>query len=109
MESMLKKCVLTLVLVWGMGAATEPEVSFSGPARVGQLKLEPGLYKVKLIGTVAMFTSTATGKSYSAVTRAEKSSQRASFTAVMGATEDGVQRVETIIIIAGSEYRLNFK
>ena len=108
MESMLKKCVLTLVLVWGMGAATEPEVSFSGPARLGQLKLEPGLYKVKLIGTVAMFTSTATGKSYSAVTRAEKSSQRATFTAVMGATEDGVQRVETIII-AGSEYRLNFK
>jgi hypothetical protein len=108
MESMLKKCVLTLTLVFGMAAATEPEVSFSGPARLGQLKLEPGLYKLKLIGTVAMFTSAATGKSYSTVTRAEKSSQRSTFTAVMGATEDGVQRVE-IIIIAGSEYRLNFK
>src|SRR5215467_13061458 len=32
MESMLKKCVLTLVLAWRVGAAVEPEVSFSGPA-----------------------------------------------------------------------------
>src|SRR5262249_39653120 len=40
MESMLKKCVLTLTLVFGMAAAVaEPEVSFTGPARLGQLKL----------------------------------------------------------------------
>src|SRR5215467_16045568 len=32
MESMLKTCVLTLVLAWRVGAAVEPEVSFSGPA-----------------------------------------------------------------------------
>ena len=35
MESMLKKCVLTLVLAWRVGAAVEPEVSFSGPACLG--------------------------------------------------------------------------
>jgi hypothetical protein len=54
-----------------------------------------------------MFTSSATGKSYSAVTKAERTPQKASFTAVMGVTTDGVQHVETIVI-AGSEFRLTF-
>jgi hypothetical protein len=98
--------ILGLVLVTAI-AAEEPEISFSGPAQLGQLRLQPGLYKLKVIGTVAMFTNTSTGKSYSAVAKTEKAGQKSNFTAVIGATADGVQRVETIVI-AGSEYRLTF-
>jgi len=106
MPIMLRTIVLILSLA-GLALGAEPEVSFSMPAQLGQLKLEPGLYKLKLLGAVAMFTNTATHKSYSAVTKPEKTSQKSSFTAVMGSSAEGIQRVEAIVI-AGSEYRLNF-
>lgn len=104
---MFRTIVLSLALAVGTLAAAEPEISFTVPAQLGQLKLEAGLYKIKVVGTMAMFTSNATGKSYSVLTRTEKTPQKSTFTAVMGASSDGVQRVETIVI-AGSEYRLNF-
>jgi hypothetical protein len=104
---MLKRIAITIALACIPAWAAEPEVSFTGPAQLGQLKLEPGLYKVKLIGAVAMFTNSASGKTSSTVTKAERTAQKASFTAVMGSNKDGVQKVETIVI-AGSEYRLTF-
>jgi hypothetical protein len=107
---MLRKIIFAIGLACfslGAAATAEPEVSFSSPVQLGQLKLDAGLYKVKLIGTVAMFTSSANGKTYSTITKTERSQQKASFTAVLGATADGVQKVETIVI-AGSEYRLVF-
>src|SRR5262249_10867680 len=104
---MLKLTVLAIALVCLPALAVEHEVSFTTTAQVGAARLEPGLYKVKVVGSVAMFTSTATGKTYSGLTKPVRVPQRFTFTAVMGSTADGIQRVENIVI-AGSEYRLTF-
>jgi len=105
---MLQKIVLVFALASFAGFAADSEVSFSTPAQIGQLKLAPGLYKLKLIGSMAMFTNTASNKSFSAVTHTEKSGQKAVYTAVLGSTADGLQRVDSIVL-AGTDLRLTFK
>jgi hypothetical protein len=103
---MYKKIILATTAACFTVVAGEPEVSFTAPAQLGQLKLAPGLYKVKLIGSMAMFTNDS-GRSFSVVTRPEKSGQKAGFTAVLGTSADGTQKVEAIVI-AGSDVRLTF-
>jgi len=102
---MLQKIVLVFALASFAGFAADSENSFSTPA---QIKLAPGLYKLKLIGSMAMFTNTASNKSFSAVTHTEKSGQKAVYTAVLGSTADGLQRVDSIVL-AGTDLRLTFK
>ena len=82
-------------------------VSFAGPAVAGTAKLDPGVYKVRLSGSVAVFCSTATGKSYSTMVRVEKTDKRSDFTAAVGPTVDGVQRVASIVL-EGSDSKLFF-
>jgi hypothetical protein len=88
-------------------ATIDDEVSFSGPAKVGPLNLAPGLYKVKIQGSIVFFTAKASKQTLSTVVRVEKTDKKSPFTAVQGPTVDGVQQIDSILL-QGANYRLAF-
>ncbi len=97
-------CALALA---DLAGAAEYEISFSQPSQVAAVKLEPGRYRIELRGSVVVLTDPATGKSYTAVSKVEKTSKKSSFGAVVGNVVDGVQRVDSIVL-AGADFKLNF-
>jgi len=106
---MLKRVLLlfAIAMLSLAAAATDPEVSFSLPAKLGSVVLPPGLYKLKIQGALAVLIDTATNKSYPALVKIEKTDKRSSYTAVQGRSADGVQYVSTIVL-EGADYKLVF-
>jgi hypothetical protein len=99
-------CLITLFTV--AASAASAEVSFSRPAQLGATNIQKGVYKIKVMGSIAMFTSTSSDKSYSAAFVPEKLEKRPEFTTVVGATENGVQKVDAILL-GGQDLKLLFK
>jgi hypothetical protein len=96
------------LLVCALSFATPlVEISFTTAAVAGTVRLDPGVYKVKVTGAVAVFTCPVTGKSFTTIVRLEKTNKTSAFTAVIGPVVDGVQRVQSIVT-EGSDDRLIF-
>jgi hypothetical protein len=106
---MLRKLLVlvSLIVVFAL-AASAAEVSFSSPTLVGPLKLQPGKYKIKVMGNLAMFINSDTNKSFSAPFVQEKGEKRSNITNATSSTENGMDRVESIQI-EGQDTKLVFK
>jgi hypothetical protein len=91
-----------------LASEAEPEtVSFSAPSKVGTVVLPPGLYRLKVQGSIVFFTDLTTKKSYTALVKVEKTPKKSSFTAAQGRNVDGIQQVDAIVL-QGAEYKLVF-
>jgi hypothetical protein len=105
--SLLKR-VLPLLFVFLIPAlAGDFEISISQPAQAGAAKLAPGRYKVKVQGSLVIFTDPASNRSITSLARVERLDKRSEFTAVLGSMVDGVQHVNKMIL-TGAEYTLGF-
>ncbi len=83
------------------------DLSISQPARIGNVKLEPGRYKLRLQGSVVILTELATNRSSTVLAKVEKAEKPATFTMVQGDSTDGVEQVQQIVL-AGAPFRLRF-
>ena len=108
---LLMACVAALFAVAAMAApasdADAETVSFSVESKVGAVVLPPGLYRLKVQGSLVFFSEVATKKSYSALVKVEKTAKKSSFTAAQGRNVDGVQQVDSIVL-QGADYKLVF-
>lgn len=82
-------------------------VSFSAPSKVGSVVLPPGLYRLKIQGSLVFFTDIASKKSFSALVKVEKLPKKSAFTAAQARNTDGGQQVESIVV-QGADYKLVF-
>jgi hypothetical protein len=101
---MLKKIALSLVCLSGLAFA---DVRFASPAQVGSAKLEPGLYSVKVQGSIVIFSDVNKGKSTTAMAKMEKMDKKAESNSVQGSVVDGVQQVQ-FITLQGSDQKIVF-
>lgn len=101
--------VLAPLVITAMPAsdADVETVSFSTSSKVGSVVLPPGLYRLKIQGSLVFFTEVNTKKSFSALVRVEKTGKRSSFTAAQGRNVEGTQQVDAIVL-QGAEYKLVF-
>jgi hypothetical protein len=102
----LRALVLCAGLLVGTAWCGDLEVSFNQPAKLGATTLNPGRYKVKLQGSVVIFTDDKS-KSTTAVANIEKTEKRADATSVLATTVDGVAQVKQIVL-AGADFKLRF-
>jgi hypothetical protein len=97
-------CACLAAVAWG----GEFQLSLTQPSKMGAVILNPGRYKLKVQGSVAIFTDVATSKSTTVIAKVEKKSDGpAGATWVMGTSEGGVSHVGQIVI-AGADFKLRF-
>ncbi len=104
--------VLRILFLWAAASAGtawcgDYDLSLSQPARLGNLRVEPGRYKLKVQGSVVILTDPATNKSSTVLAKIEKTDKPAAFTMVQGDLADGVEQVQQITL-AGASFRLRF-
>jgi hypothetical protein len=87
--------------------AVDFDVSFTQTAQVGSVKLGPGRYRLALRGAVAVFTEPSSARSFTVIVKVEKTPRKSTFSAVLGNVQDGVQKVDSIIL-AGADFKLGF-
>jgi hypothetical protein len=99
--------VFALLLVSLATAAVEDQVTLKHTTKAGSLVLTPGVYQVKVRGSLVLFTDAKTEKSFSAVATIQKLDKKLEYTEVAGPTADGVQQVESIAL-QGADYKIVF-
>jgi hypothetical protein len=105
---MLKTLLLFLALSPAFAASAKlPEVQFRVRSKLGNLTLDPGLYQVKVQGSIVFFTDAA-GKTYSTIARPTKLAEKATASTVMGSEADDGSYQVTSICIPGFDFRLGF-
>lgn len=103
-------CFAGLLLVWFTLAAAEADgelVSFSMQSKIGAVTVPPGIYRLKVQGSLVFLMEMNTKKSFSALVKVEKTAKKSGFTAAQGKTVEGTQHVEAIVL-QGADYKLVF-
>jgi hypothetical protein len=107
---MILRLLCLAALLAGMSAAYEGEneaVSFSATSKVGAVVVPPGLYRLKVQGSVLFLTGVDNKKSFSTLVRVERTTKKSPMTAALGKTVEGANLVESIVL-QGQDYRLVF-
>jgi len=106
----MKSLVLAGVLAIGtltVANAKSYEITLAVPAKVGNLQLKPGQYRVKVDGTNATFTSVDGGQSASTTVKVVNGDKKFD-TTVVNAEKNGDSEVIKDIGLGGSKTSLEF-
>jgi len=106
----LSTVILTGVLALGslpLLSAKSYDIVIDSPAKAGILQLAPGKYKVKLVGTSAVFTNRDTGKKLTAPVKVKNAPDKFEYTAVDTTNKNGATRLKAIDL-GGSTTELDF-
>ncbi|HTT62611.1 MAG TPA: hypothetical protein VMG35_12240 [Bryobacteraceae bacterium] len=106
----LSTVILTGVLALGslpLLSAKSYDIVIDSPAKAGILQLAPGKYKVKLVGTSAVFTNKDTGKKLTAPVKVKNAPDKFEYTAVDTTNKNGATRLKAIDL-GGSTTELDF-
>ena len=102
--------VLTVLFAIDLQAsdADGETVSFSLSSKVGSVVIPPGLYKLKLQGSLVFFMDVSTKRSVSTLVKVEKTGKKSSFTAAQARPLDGGGQQVDAIVLQGMDYKLVF-
>ncbi len=109
---MLKKSILLTTLALFLFLPCIHAASYglyvSTTAQIGDFKLTPGTYTMKIDGSKITFVDVKTKKEFAATGKAEKSAEKVPYNQILGPTADGVQKV-TEIQIGGYNIKVTFQ
>jgi hypothetical protein len=91
----------------GFASAKSYDVTLSAPAMAGNIELKPGVYKLKVEGSQAVFTDVQSAKTFTAQVKIETSAQKFGETALettSGGEMDHIQAID----LGGSNTKLEF-
>lgn len=71
------------------------DITIPAPAKVGNVELKPGQYKLKIEGAVAVFTDSH-NKSFSVPAKVETSDKKFNYTRLETANRDGMDTIQAI-------------
>jgi hypothetical protein len=103
---MLMAAVLTIFCLT-LASAKTYDISLTSPAKVGDVQLKAGEYRMQVAGNKATFTDVATLKTYTTEIKIENSDTKFDGTKV-NTTMDGATAVVKDIEIGGSKIRIDF-
>ncbi len=104
----MKKLVLTGVLclsTLGILSAKSYSITLSNPTQAGEVQLRPGDYKVKVEGSMAVFTDRDRNKSFNVPVKIESAGEKYDNTAVVTKNDAGVDKIQEIEL-GGSHTKL---
>jgi hypothetical protein len=91
----------------GIASAKSYDITLSAPAMAGNTELRPGIYKVKVEGSQAVFTDVQSSKSWTATVKIESGAVKFGET-VVETTQQGDMAHIDAIDLAGSNTKLEF-
>lgn len=71
------------------------DITLPSPAKVGDIELKPGQYKLKIEGGQAVFTDSH-NKSFSVPAKVETADKKFNYTRLESATRDGMNTIQAI-------------
>lgn len=107
---MLTRILLCLALLFSLvsiAGAVGDQLTIKNKTRMGTLAVEPGLYKVKLQGSLLFITDLKTQKSVTTVVTVEKLDKKSEHTAISGPVADGTLQAESLVL-QGADYKMVF-
>jgi hypothetical protein len=99
--------MVALLLVSLASAAVEDQLTLKYKTKAGALMLDPGVYLVKVRGSLVLFVNAKSEKSVSAVATIQKVEKKLQYTEAIGPVADGVQQLDSIGL-QGADYKILF-
>jgi len=91
----------------GIAGARSYDITLSSRAMAGSTELKPGVYKVKVEGSQAVFTDVESSKSWTAPVKIENSGTKFGATTMASETKGDMDHIQEIDL-GGSNIRLEF-
>jgi hypothetical protein len=91
----------------GIASAKSYDITLSGPSMAGNTELKPGVYKVKVEGSQAVFTDAQSSKTWTAPVKVANSDKKFDTTTVESSNQGDMAHINAIDL-AGSNTKLEF-
>jgi len=106
----MKKLAVAAALVMAclsIASAKSYDITFSGPTKAGNVQLKPGVYRLKVDGSNAVFTMVENSKSFTVPVKVENTETKFEQTRVDATKDNGTDIIQDIQL-GGSKTKVEF-